>query len=80
VGAGRSSAPSRLGWTVATFGALAVVTSFCWRFRDVMDGRTPGAFPAALFWPGLAIAAAPFVRAALAAFVGPRSSSAASDR
>ncbi len=69
---GRSIAPSRVGWLVAVLGASGVVMSFCWRSRDVLDGRVPRDFPAALFWLSLATAAAPFVRASLAAFAGPR--------
>jgi hypothetical protein len=68
---GRSIAPSRLGWIVASLGALGVVNSFCYRYRDVLDGTLPRDFPAALFWGSLVVAAAPFLRASLAAFVKP---------
>jgi len=70
--AGRSIVPSRLGWAVAVLGASGVVASFCWRFRDVLDGSTPESFPAAIFWTALAAAAAPFVSAAVAASGKPR--------
>jgi hypothetical protein len=69
---GRSTAPSRLGWAVAVLGAVGVVASFCFRFRDVLDGKVPQDFPRALFWASLAAAAGPFLRASLAAFARPR--------
>jgi hypothetical protein len=64
---GRSAAPARVGWLVSVAGALGIVISFCWRYRDVLDGHVPGDFPAALFWTALAIAASPFVVATCAA-------------
>jgi hypothetical protein len=57
--------PTRSGWAVAWTGALVIVVSFCWRFRDVVESRMPGDFPAWLFWPGLALAVIPFGAAAL---------------
>ena len=45
-------------------GALGLVTAFCWRFHDVIEGRVPERFPWALFGVSLVAAAAPFVRAA----------------
>ncbi len=69
---GRSIAPSRLGWVVACLGALGIVTSLCWRFRDVLEGHLPEPFPWALFWASLAAAAAPFVLRAAAALRGTR--------
>ncbi|MBZ5637683.1 MAG: hypothetical protein LAO51_02885 [Acidobacteriia bacterium] len=78
--AGRSISPSRIGWAVAVGGASGVAASFCWRFRDVLDGRVPQGFPAALFWTALATAASPFVRGTLDALAGRRSREAAGPR
>jgi len=69
---GRSIAPSRLGWLISVLGALGIVTAFCWRSRDVLEGRVPERFPSALFWASLAAAAAPFVLAAVAGLRAPR--------
>lgn len=50
-------------WAVASAGALAVVVSLCWRWKDSMAEAGPGPFPWWLFGAGLAVALAPFVRA-----------------
>ncbi len=63
----RSITPSRRGWAVACAGALGIVVAFCWRFRDVLEGRLPERFPRTLFWLSLVVAAAPFALRALAA-------------
>jgi hypothetical protein len=77
---GRTIAPSRLGWAVAVVGAVGVVASFCFRFRDVLDGRVPRDFPWTFFWASLAAAAGPFVRASIAAFARTRPGMAPSGR
>jgi hypothetical protein len=60
---GRELRPTTGGFRIASAGALAIVVSFCWRFRDVLEGREPGAFPDWIFWPGLAVAVLPFALA-----------------
>ncbi len=50
-------------WAAASVGALAVVVSLCWRWKDGMVEARPGPFPWWLFGAGLAVALAPFVRA-----------------
>jgi len=60
---GRELRPTTGGLLIASAGALAIVVSFCWRFRDVIEERVPGSFPGWMFWPGLAVATLPFVLA-----------------
>jgi hypothetical protein len=62
--------PSRRGWALAWAGAITIVVSFCWRFRDVLDERLPGSFPAWMFWAGLAAGVLPFAIAGRKALRG----------
>jgi hypothetical protein len=58
--------PVRIGWqhwTSAVLGGLIVVIAFCWDYRQISAGATPGAFPWWLFAIGLAIGLAAFVAA-----------------
>jgi hypothetical protein len=59
---GRRLSLSAAEWTVASGGALAVVTSFCWHWRAVAEQRVPDAFPVILFLSGVAVGTLPFVR------------------
>ncbi len=52
-------------WIVASIGALLVIVSFCWRFRDVLEEKIPQRFPAPLFVAGILVALAPFAREVL---------------
>lgn len=61
---GRTLRLGRREWALASAGAATIVVSFCWRFRDVVEQRLPGPFPARLYLAGLAIAVLPFARAA----------------
>mgnify|MGYP001072974401 FL=1 len=67
---GRGLRLGRAAWAVASAGAATIVVSFCWRFRDVLEQRLPGPFPAWMFSVGLLLAAIPFTRAAWRGFRG----------
>lgn len=54
-------------WLLASAGALAIVVSFCWHWRDVTGGKVPESFPGGLFAAGLLVAAFPFARAGVKA-------------
>ncbi|MEW6347909.1 MAG: hypothetical protein AB1646_02510 [Thermodesulfobacteriota bacterium] len=50
-------------WIVLLSGGAIVVTAFCWDFRNIMGGGTPNPFNWAVFFVGLSVGIAAFVRA-----------------
>jgi len=63
LGMGRPLALGRADWAVASFGALIVIVSLCWRWQDALARSEPGPFPWWLFGTGLAVGTVPFLRA-----------------
>lgn len=49
-------------WLVLTAGGVLVIVSFCWDWRNIMAGGRPSAFPWPLFFVGLLVSSAWFVR------------------
>jgi hypothetical protein len=66
-GRGKELGLSLPEWLTAFTGAAAVVLSFCWNWRAVVEGRVPAHFPVWLFAGGLFVCSLPFVRAAVKA-------------
>ncbi len=70
-GRGRVMKLSLAAWLTAAAGAAAVVLSFCWNWKVVVESRVPSHFPLWLFAAGLLACSAPFVLAAVKAFRKP---------
>jgi hypothetical protein len=64
---GRPIRPSLAEWIVAVTGALVLIISFCWKWREVNAGIVPESFPLWIYLPGFALGIGPFVRAAVRA-------------
>lgn len=47
-------------WIVITTGGLIVIVSFCWDYRNIMEGGLPGPFNWPLFLLGLTLSSAAF--------------------
>lgn len=50
-------------WGVALGAGLVIVVSFLWRGPEAARGEMPGPFPWWMFWPGMALGVAVFLRA-----------------
>ena len=62
---GHALRPTVSEWLLACAGACVIVVAFCWNWRTVPAGEIPTSFPAAIFFTGLLLGTAPFVRAAI---------------
>jgi hypothetical protein len=69
---GEALVPTTGEWIVSGIGALVLIVSFCWDWREVWAGRTPERFVWWIYAPGFLLAVVPFVRAALRAVRGGR--------
>ena len=55
--------PHFVEWCLAILGGVIVIVSFCEEFRDIISGKTPRSFAWHLFFLGMILAVAAFVRA-----------------
>jgi hypothetical protein len=68
---GRAMKLSLAAWLTASAGAAAVVLSFCWNWRVVVESRVPSHFPVWLFAAGLLACSLPVALAAVRALRSP---------
>jgi len=64
---GRPLRPHLVEWLLSILGGLMIIASFCEQFRDVIAEKIPQSFAWHLFFPGLGLCIAAFVRAYLRA-------------
>ncbi|MDQ7783537.1 MAG: hypothetical protein RDU20_11705 [Desulfomonilaceae bacterium] len=67
---GRPLSPTRTHWAFLTAGGLIVIVSFCWDYRNIMNGGVPNPFNWTLFFIGLAVGITTFATILLRAPAG----------